>query len=171
MSAVAAFLLMISSSLARDIYQRSINPGVSAKTMKRISYSVTSIIGIGVLIAALRPPDYLQYIIVFTGTGQSCSFLFPMLACLYWKRATKRGALAGMLGGALTVLTLYVVGWSMGGGSKISKISPYYLLGFDPLVWGLAVSLLLLVVVSYATRVEPAQVEKYFPDTKAGDAQ
>jgi len=40
--------------------------------------------------------------------------------------------LAGMLGGALTVLSLYVIGWTMGGGSKLSKISPYYLLGFDP---------------------------------------
>jgi sodium/pantothenate symporter len=166
MSAVAAFLLMISSSLARDIYQRSINPNVSAKTMKIISYSVTTLVGVGVLIAALKPPDFLQYLIVFTGTGQSCSFLFPMIACLYWKRATKRGVLAGMLGGGLTILSLYIVGWTMGGGSPIDKFSPYYLLGFDPLVWGLSVSLLLTFTVSRLTRTEPSQVAKYFPGAK-----
>lgn len=163
MSAVAAFLLMISSSLVRDIFQRTINPDVSAKTMRLLSYSVTTIVGVGVLIAALKPPDFLQYLIVFTGTGQSCSFLFPMIACLYWRRATKRGVLAGMLGGGGTILTLYIWGWSIGGGSPVDKFSPYYLLGFDPLVWGLSLSLVLTFVVSRMTRPEPAQVEKYFP--------
>ena len=166
MSAVAAFLLMISSSLARDIYQRSINPQVSAKTMKIISYTVTTVVGVGVMILALKPPDYLQYLIVFTGTGQSCSFLFPMVACLYWKRATKRGILCGMLGGGLTVLSLYIFGWSMGGGSPIDKFSPYYLLGFDPLVWGLSLSLLLTYFVSRMTTLETNQIAKYFPDVK-----
>src|SRR5258708_31251695 len=55
----------------------------------------STVVGIGVLVAALRPPPFLQYFIVFTGTGQSCSFLFPMIFCLYWRRATKRGVLAG----------------------------------------------------------------------------
>jgi Na+/proline symporter len=134
--------------------------------MKIISYTVTILVGVGVLIAALKPPDFLQYLIVFTGTGQSCSFLFPMIACLYWKRATKRGVLAGMLAGGLTVLSLYVVGWSMGGGSPIDKFSPYYLLGFDPLIWGLSMSLLLTFTVSRLTKTEPLQVARYFPDAK-----
>jgi sodium/pantothenate symporter len=169
MSAVAAFLLIISSSLARDVYQRSINPNVSAKTMKTVSYTVTIVVGAGVLIAALQPPDYLQYLVVFTGTGQSCSFLFPMLGCLYWKRATKPGILAGMIGGGLTVFTLYLIGWTVGGEGRHDKFAPYYLLGFDPLVWGLGLSLLLVVFVSRLTKVDDRQVAVYFPDAKACD--
>jgi sodium/pantothenate symporter len=163
MSAVAAFLLVISSSLVRDIYQRSINPNVSAKTMKVLSYSVTILVGTAVLIAALKPPDFLQYLIVFTGTGQSCSFLFPMLCCLYWRRATKRGVLAGMLGGGLTVVALYVIGWKWGGEGRPDDFAPYYLFGFDPLVWGLSVSLSLCVCVTKMTKHDPAQVARYFP--------
>jgi Na+/proline symporter len=164
MSAVAAFLLMISSSLVRDIYQRTINPNVSARTIKILSYTVTTLVGVGVMLAALKPPPFLQYFIVFTGTGQSCSFLFPMVLCLYWKRATKRGVLAGMLGGALTVLALYMVGWHLGiGENRPDDYAPYYLLGFDPLVWGLSVSCLLAVGVSLLTKPDLAQVDKYFP--------
>ena len=163
MSAVAAFLLVISSSLVRDIYQRSINPNVSARRMKVISYTVTALVGAGVMIAALNPPRYLQYFIVFTGTGQSCSFLFPMLLCLYWRRATRQGMLSGMLGGGATVLGLYVVGWMGYGEHRIAPEAPFYLLGFDPLVWGLLASLTLTVGVSLATRPDPVQVAKYFP--------
>jgi sodium/pantothenate symporter len=148
----------------RDIYQRAINPHVSAKTMKLASYSVTTLVGVGVLIAALKPPDFLQYLIVFTGTGQSCSFLCPMLGCLYWKRATKTGILAGMLCGGLTVVSLYVMGWTLGGEGRHDDFAPRYLYGFDPLVWGLSMSLLLCVSVSLLTRTEPGQVDKYFPD-------
>jgi sodium/pantothenate symporter len=164
MSAVAAFLLMISSSLVRDIYQRTINPKVSTKTIKILSYCVTILVGVCVLIVALRPPDFLQYLVVFAGTGQSCSFLFPMVFCLYWKRATKRGMLAGMLGGGLTVMGLYVVGWTLGGEGRYDKFAPHYFLGFDPLVWGLSMSLAMCVVVSYLTKPDPEQIKRYFPD-------
>src|SRR5262249_34162271 len=121
------------------------------------------LVGVGVMIAAMNPPRYLQYFIVFTGTGQSCSFLFPMLLCLYWKRATRQGMLAGMVGGGLTVLTLYVFGWLGYGEYRIAPEAPLYLLGFDPIVWGFLVSLTLCVTVSLATKPNPEQVAKYFP--------
>jgi Na+/proline symporter len=111
MSTVAAFLLMISSSLVRDLYQRVINPDVSTRTIKRISYAATALVGALVMFGALNPPAFLQYIIVFSGTALGCSFLVPMLLTLYWRRATRQGILAGMLGGSLTVASLYVLGW------------------------------------------------------------
>jgi SSS family solute:Na+ symporter/sodium/pantothenate symporter len=99
MSTVAAFLLMISSSLVRDLYQRTINPKASERALKRVSYATTALVGIVVMVGAINPPGFLQYIIVFTGTGQGCSFLVPMVLSLYWRRATRQGVLAGMLGG------------------------------------------------------------------------
>ncbi|MCI0464701.1 MAG: hypothetical protein L0Z62_47870 [Gemmataceae bacterium] len=111
MSTVAAFLLMISSSLVRDLYQRVINPRASNRAIKVGSYLVTGLIGVIVMIGALNPPNFLQYIIVFSGTGLGCSFLVPMLLTLYSKRATRAGVIAAMLGGALTVASLYVLGW------------------------------------------------------------
>jgi Na+/proline symporter len=111
MSTVAAFLLMISSSLVRDLYQRVINPNVSERTLKFSSYLITALVGVVVMIGALNPPRFLQYVIVFTGSALGCAFLIPMLLTLYWRRSTRTGILAGMLGGFFAVVCLYVLGW------------------------------------------------------------
>ncbi len=170
MSTVAAFLLMISSSLVRDLYQRTINPDASPRTLKVFSYLVTALVGAIVVLGALNPPDYLQDIIVFTGAGQGCSFLVPMVMLLYWRRATRQGVLASMLGGFLAVLSLYLLGWLASAGwipglQEEGKIAfkPYYLGGVDPLVWGLLASLVLGIAVSLWTRPEEELVKKYFP--------
>lgn len=177
MSTVAAFLLMISSSLVRDLYQRTINPNASPRTLMIGSYLVTALVGVVAMIGALKPPDYLQDIIVFTGSSQGCCFLVPMLIGLYWRRATKTAVLASMLGGFFTVLGLYVLGWSASAGLFQDTLSwlpgwgekrtvafrPFYLGGVDPLVWGLLVSLILAVGVTLCTRPDPKLVDKYFP--------
>ncbi|MBL8799147.1 MAG: hypothetical protein JNM56_35000 [Planctomycetia bacterium] len=163
MSTVAAFLLMISSSLVRDIYQRSINPDASEKTIKRLSYAATGLTGLIVMIGALNPPDYLQYLIVFTGSGQGCSFLAPMAITLYWQRATRQGVLAGMLGGFAVLFGLYVLGWLGVGAPRASRFLPLELGGVDPLVWGLLTSIVLSIGVSLLTRPDEEQAKRYFP--------
>jgi hypothetical protein len=51
------------------------------------------------------------------------------------------------LGGTMTVLLLYAIGWRQTG-----EFSEYRLLQFHPIVWGLAASLALGVLVSLVTR-------------------
>jgi Na+/pantothenate symporter len=175
MSAVAGFLLLMSSSLVRDIYQRSINPNVSRRLIRNVSYGTTAVVGIVVTLGALQPPRYLQSIIVFTGAGMASTFLAPVVLTLYWKRATRPGALAAMLGGFGGVVTLYVLGWlNVGkegaGGFAAEQFSPLYLLGLDPLLWGLAASFGLGIAVSLATPPLPAElVDPYFVEGPRGD--
>jgi SSS family solute:Na+ symporter/sodium/pantothenate symporter len=196
MSTVAAFLLMISSSLVRDLYQRIWDPKASERRMRLVSYTVTALVGVGVTVAAINPPNFLQYIIVFTGTGQGCAFLMPVLLTLYWRRATRQGVLAGMLGGGATVLGLYALGWldsrsaaalqehgpaaapasawvqaHLGwlpgwGEERPDAFAPLYPCGLDPVVWGMLASLLLAVGVSLATRPDEARARLYFPEAE-----
>jgi SSS family solute:Na+ symporter/sodium/pantothenate symporter len=121
MSAVAGFLLLMSSSLVRDIYQRNINPTVSPRLVKSVSYLTTAVVGIIVTVAALRPPRFLQYLIIFTGAGMGCTFLAPIVLALYWRRATRAGALAALSGGFLSIFVLYVLGWMGVGKPTLSK--------------------------------------------------
>jgi SSS family solute:Na+ symporter/sodium/pantothenate symporter len=59
MSAVAGFLLLMTSSLVRDIYQRNWNPSISPRRVKWITYATTAVVGIIVTVAAFRPPRFL----------------------------------------------------------------------------------------------------------------
>jgi hypothetical protein len=155
MSTVDSMLLLISSCAVRDIYQRTINPDVTQRTVKIISYTTTAVAGILITVAALRPPDFLQKLIVFGAGGLAASFLFPTLMGIFWKNMTRQGALAAMFGGFCTTTGLFVP--TLLGGTRID------VLGLHPNLWGLAVSLTLGVLVSKLTG--PPQehlVRRYF---------
>jgi SSS family solute:Na+ symporter/sodium/pantothenate symporter len=168
MSAVAGYLLLMSSSLVRDIYQRNINPTVSPALVRRISYLTTAIAGVIVTLASLWPPRFLQYLIIFTGAGMACTFLVPTVLALYWRRATRAGALAGLVSGFATVLLLWILGClGVGKAGKLGpaaeRFAPVYLFDLDPIVHGLVVSFVLGIVVSLLTRPLPAKhVDRYF---------
>ena len=155
MSTVDSFLLMISSGLVRDIYQRTINPRVSDRAVKRASYATTVIVGIVVTLLATRPPDFLQRIIVFTGSGFAATFLCPVMLGLYWKGMTRQGALSAMVGGFTVMVGFFLP--TLFGGSRID------LLGLHPNLWGLMVSFGLGFLVSKGTGPAPAHlVDRYF---------
>ena len=138
MSSVDSFLLMVSSAVVRDIYQNRVNPDASEKSLKRLSYLVTGVVGILAMLAVLNPPQYLQSLIIFASSGLAGCFLMPMLLGLYWPQITSKGAIAGMLGGLGCHLSLYIAGYVIKG-----KFEALKLLEFDPFIWSLVVSGLL----------------------------
>jgi len=158
MSSVDSFLLLVSSGVVRDIYQQSINPRASDKTLKRLSYTTTILVGILAVIAMLNPPPFLQTLIIFASTGLGASFLAPVAFGLFWKRMTAGGAVAGMLVGGSVALVLYFVGYK-----ETGKFGPYNLLGLDPFIWGTLISCFAVVGVSLQS-AKPHQdlIERYF---------
>lgn len=146
MSTVAAYLLIVSSSLVRDLYQRFVAPDAPTRTLRRLSYTVTTGVGVLAFFGALWPPTFLQRIIVFSTEGLGVSLLAPVLLGLYWPRATARGALAGLGAGLMCHLGLYSAGFSVA------------------LLASLPVSFAAMVGLSLAT--QPARAEtlaRYFP--------
>ena len=157
MSTVDSFMLMISSSVVRDIYQREWNPGVQVRTLKVLSYTCTVLIGLIATIGAVNPPQLLQYVIVFSGGALASAFLGPVALGLYWPRFTHQGAIATMCAGFLTYLALYAVGFMLYGGAV-----PYRLAGFDPLIWSFLASLLAAVGATYLSKPPPDELVKRF---------
>jgi SSS family solute:Na+ symporter/sodium/pantothenate symporter len=165
MSTVSGFLLIVASALVRDVYQRFLRPGATEREVERASYLATAGVGVLVALAALRPTTYLQLIVVFSGSGMAASFLAPAVMACYWRRATAAGAIAAMVAGAGVTLGLYALGTYGLDAFRLegvlpdnpeigaaSGFRPYYLLGFDPCVWGIGSSLVAGVVVSLLTR-------------------
>jgi len=157
MSTVDSFMLMISSSMVRDIYQRNINPNVPEKRVKRMSYACMILIGLIVTAGAVNPPRFMQYLIVFTGGGLSVSFLVPVTMALYWPRTTGLGAAAAMIAGFVVYLGLYVAGYIIYGSAR-----PLNILELDPLIWGFAVSFIAGVLGSRLSQPPPEQLVTRF---------
>ncbi len=158
MSTVDSFVLIITSSFVRDIYQNQINPKASEKTLKWMSYSCTCGVGLVAAIMAYNPPALLLMLIVFVGAGLTATFSMPFAIGLFWKRMNAHGCFAGMSLGLATHIGLHVPAILRGEG-----IEAYRFLGLEPVVWGVAASALACVFVSRLTPAPPRSlVEKYF---------
>ncbi len=183
LSTVSGWLLIISSGLVHDLYQRFIRPTASEREIAWASYTATIAVGLIVAIVAMHPPDYLQLIVVFSSSGMAAAFLMPGLLGSFWRRMTATGAIAAMISGVLVTVGLYIIGKfgpdALGLGGILPDttdigpakgLRPYYLFGFDPCVWGLLASLIAGIVGSLLSRPpDPARVALLF-DLQPPDA-
>lgn len=107
MSTVDSLLLIVSSSIVRDVYLNYIKPEADLKTIKRISFGVTGALGAGVFLLALDPPDLLIFLNLFAFGGLEAAFIWPVVLGLYWKWGNKYGAIASMITGIATYIALH----------------------------------------------------------------
>ena len=112
------------------------------------------------IVFALKPPEYLQYIVVFSGTGLSATFLFPTLLGVYWPGMNRIGCLAGILAGFSSFLTQYAL------------YGTQSFFGFDPFVWSMGICAVACIVGSRLGTGEPAELlARYFVEEDAGAVQ
>jgi Na+/proline symporter len=143
------------------VYQRFLRPRAGDAELRRLSHLAMAVVGAVAVAANLNPVAYLQAIVVFSSTSAAATFVVPALMAAFWRRATTAGALAAMLAGSATMLALFATGWTLAWRGYDPMIGPatafrpFYLLGLEPIVWGLAVSVAAGVGVSLAT-VPPA---------------
>lgn len=159
MATVSSYLVVISSGIVRDVYQRFIKSDASELELKRLARWGMVIVGLVAVLLNIEPVTYLQALVVFSSGGAGASFIVPSLMLCYWRRATAQGATAAMLSGAGVTLILYIVGFyagmNYGFDPKIGQATtfrPWFLFGLEPMLWGVAVSALAGIVVSLCTQ-------------------
>lgn len=140
MSTVSSLTMVCSSALIKDIYQRTAKEEISPQKLKNITYIVTLILAAIVVVLSLNPPAFLQDIVMFAINGFAASFTVPIVFGFFWKESTPMGGLTSMICGFLTMIGLYVLP------------VPTNLLGFNPLIWALVVSAVVMVAVSKCTK-------------------
>ncbi len=151
MSTISSFLLVAAGAIARDLYQRNVRHVVGEDRARTVTHLSILVVGMAAGGFALYPPDYLQYIVIFSGTGLGATFLFPTLLAVYWPRMNRRGCIAGIVGGFLSFLVQY------------ATFGTRSFLDLDPFVWALAVSAACCVLGTITGPSEPRSVlEKYF---------
>jgi sodium/pantothenate symporter len=151
MATVSCFLLVIASGLVRDVYQRFINPEATEHELRRLTYIAMIVIGMAALLLNIEPVEKLQMLVTFSSGCAASAFLIPTVMMCYWRRATAAGTMAAMLAGALVAFSLNMAGLAIAVVKKTGFV-PYNLLGFEPIVWGLVVSLIVGILASLATR-------------------
>ena len=160
MATVSSYLIVIASGLVHDVYQRFINPKATERQLQSWTYAVMVLVGIVAIVANLKPVAYLQAIVVFCGSSCASSFAVPALMTAFWRRATAPGVIAAMLAGAGMSLTLLVLGSLCMDDQMLgpkTNFRSYYLLGLEPIVWGLLASAITGVVVCLCTRPPSAK--------------
>jgi sodium/pantothenate symporter len=162
MASVSCFLLVIASGLVRDVYQRFINPAVTDHEIRRLTYAVMILIGAICVGLNIVPVDQLQMLVTFSSGCAASAFLVPTLMMCYWRRATGAGTIGAMGAGALVAFSLNVAGLVEAYRTN-SSFAAYNLLGFEPIVWGLLVSLIAGIAISLLTSPPDAKlVSKLF---------
>jgi sodium/proline symporter len=153
MSTADSQLLVTSSALTEDLYRVAIRPQASEKELVWVSRG--TVVGVAVIACAiaLKPDSSVLDLVAYAWAGFGATFGPLVLMSLYWKRMTRNGAIAGMLGGGLTVLV-----WKQlsGGIFDLYEIIP-----------GFIVSLLLIVATSLFGQNPAAMVEEQFNQARA----
>jgi sodium/pantothenate symporter len=195
MASVSCFVLVIASGLVQDIYVRCFRPQAGPRELKTVTRAAMIFVGGVGILANLQPISFLQALVVFSGSAGAATFVTPVLMTCYDRRANPPGMLAGMLGGFLVYLGLYATGWlhnwalaapvdkltplmtsilqTLGPDPKLglaSAFRPYFLGGFDPILWGMLASAIAGFGVSRLTQPpSPALISQMF-DPPTGHA-
>ncbi len=161
MSCTDTFATSGASCISRDLIQRHIRPQASMREMMVINrVLVVLMIAVSATIA-LNVESIMDAVIIATVIGTT-SYFFPIIGGLYWKRATKWGALAALISGGGTQIALIAYEQLILKG-ELSSISP--LLTEHGVLVGLTLSAVTFVGVSLITPAPAAvRLAPFFPE-------
>jgi SSS family solute:Na+ symporter len=146
-STADSFALVGSSIITKDVLQKNIKRRISEN--KAVAFGRFFVLVIMILagcIAATSPAFFITFGYDFASPAFA-QILPAVIFSLYWKRATKEGALAGTMTGAIIViLTLH---------------SPF---GIHPIIWSLAFNVLVFIIVSFMTKPPSKDIISRFFD-------
>ena len=162
MSTADGLILAIANALSHDIYYKIIDPKADVKKRLIVARLLLVVIGaLGAYIASMRLTGILGAVAWAFDFAMSGLF-FPLVLGVWWKRATRQGAIAGMLLGlaAGTAYLIYVA-------PAFMNKTPW--LGIDHLRFGIigaVVSLVAMIVVSLATEEPDAATQKMVDEVR-----
>ncbi|GAA0485635.1 sodium/pantothenate symporter [Salinibacillus aidingensis] len=99
MSTVDSLLLLVSSSVVKDLYINYMKPDATENRIRKISMGITAIIGVIAFLLSIHPPELLIFLNLFAFGGLEAAFIWPLVLGLYWKSANKYGAITSMIAG------------------------------------------------------------------------
>ncbi|NEU72966.1 cation acetate symporter [Hassallia byssoidea VB512170] len=154
LSTASGLLLVISSSIAHDVYYRMIDSTASEK--KRV-FVGRVMVGFSLILAGyfgVNPPGFVSEVVAFA-FGLAAASFFPVIVLgIFDKRTNSYGAIAGMLSGLIFTI-IYIVS------VKFAGVEPWFF-GVSPEgigTLGMLINLAVTLVVSRLTPPPPAEIQ------------
>jgi cation/acetate symporter len=178
LSTADGLLLTIANALSHDLYYKMINP--NASTQKRILISKILLVFVALLaawVAQQKIADILFLVSAAFSLGAS-AFFPALVGGVFWKRANKWGAIAGMSAG-LSVCFYYMATtqpWLRSLFHVTSPIADHIWFDIQPIsagVFGVPAGFVMLIVVSVLTRAPDRRTQDFienvrYPNLSAG---
>ena len=161
MSTADSQLLVTASSVTEDLYMGFFRQKQSDKKMVWFSRIVVVVVAVIAYFIALDPNSSIMGLVSDAWAGLGAAFGPTVLLSLYWKRTNTKGAFAGIVVGALTVIF-----WDylpLFGGQTAGAVTGVY-----SLLIGFFLSLIAVVVASLATEEPSSEIVKEFEDVRSG---
>ncbi len=102
-------LLILASGFSYDIYKNLINPKVGEEKFLNINRIIIFIAGTVSLIMSVKPPESLLSFGADIWGIFTVTFFIPLYGGLYWKKATKKGAIYSFFGGCITMVIFHLM--------------------------------------------------------------
>ena len=155
LSTASGLLLVISSSIAHDVYYRIINPQASESQRVMVGRIM---VGFAIAIAGyfgINPPGFVAEVVAFAFGLAAASFFPVIILGIFDKRTNREGAIAGMIVG-LAFTTFYIIGVKFYG-------MPTWFLGISPEgigTLGMVINFIVTYTVSRLTPPPPLAVQE-----------
>ena len=155
-----SYLLIAASSVSKNIFQGILKKDASDKQVMWVSRITLVLIAVIAALIAIDENSVIFTIVSFAWAGFGATFGPLMLFSLFWKRTTRAGAVAGMIGGGAMVFIWKFLVAGLGGAFAIYELLPAFIF-----------SSILIVVVSLLTEKPSTEIEADFEAVKAGNVE
>ncbi len=159
MSTISSQLLVVSSSLTRDVYKLFFDQEASEGRQVLVGRISVVLVAVVAIFLASDPDSSVLSLVSNAWAGFGAAFGPLVIISLMWKRMNRNGALAGMIVGALTVII-----WIYGGLSIGDTLAKDWLYAIVP---GFILSTLAIIVVSLATAEPSDRIKDKFEEMQA----
>jgi len=108
MSTIDSLLVVASSAVTRDFYQKVFHPNISEKALIKISKKVTFFLAllalfVALFVSVLSPTRTVFWFVIFGWSGIAATFCPVIIMSIFWDGLTEKGAIVSMLTGFVSV--------------------------------------------------------------------
>ncbi|HSM92770.1 MAG TPA: sodium:solute symporter family protein [Anaeromyxobacteraceae bacterium] len=155
----AGLVLVIAAAFSHDLVRGYLAPRLSERAELGWARAAAFATVLAAALGALHPPAAVAQIVAWA-FGFAASSFFPVIVLgIFWRRATREGAVAGMIAG-MTVTALYLAWFTV---RRDLNVPAHWLFGISPEGFGAVgavVNAVVTIAVSLASRPPPEEVQR-----------